>query len=49
MITRRKQLSVILRHDDLKDGETHRELHAVPRWVKVEEEGPKCSSLVTRM
>ena len=41
IVSRRPQLAVVVVHDDFKsDGESI-ELHAVPRWFRVDEEGPK--------
>ena len=40
VVSRKKQLTIVVTSDEFKDGEDFVELHAVPRWFKVIEEGP---------
>ena len=48
IVSRRQQLTVVVRSEEFKNGDDYIELHAVPRWFIVDEEGPPMYFLKTR-
>ena len=40
VVSRRKQLAIVVHSEQFKEGDEFIELHAVPHWVRIDEEGP---------
>ena len=40
VVSRKKQLTIVVTSNDFKDGEDFVELHTIPQWFKVIQEGP---------